>query len=202
MTIDPEYFRSGVPVGRSGAWVIERHVIADRPYDPASDPRPECFKFRPGQYTILRRDGTHFMTDFYDEWFTQRIGITEAIARGGNVLITGLGIGLVAEAMLKEPESHVEHITIVELSEDVIGLVAPYLTSRYPEKIEIVHGDAFTWQPPSGRRFTVGWHDIWPDPWTPENEAEMSRLDEHYRASCDWQGFWPREYVRAATVAV
>ena len=197
METSTEYFRSDVPAGRSGSWVIEKILIPPREYDAAADARPDCFKFRPGIYTCLRRDSTQFMTDLYDEWWTQRAAISEALMRGGEVLITGLGLGLVAEAMLRPAESRVSHITIVELSPDVIRLIEPYLHSRYHGKIEIIEADAFTWEPPRKQRFTVGWHDIWPDPHTPENLEEMARLEEQYRSCCDWQGFWPKAYIEA-----
>lgn len=198
MQTSAEYFRSEVPAGASGAWVVEKVSIPAREYDPLADPRPDCFKFRPGVYTCLRRDATQFMTDLYDEWWTQRDGIAEALARGGEVLVTGLGLGLVAEAMLRPAASRVSRVTIVEFSPDVIRLVAPYLYGRYPGKIEVVEADAFTWEPPAGRRFTVGWHDIWPDPHARENAAEMGQLEERYRPWCDWQGFWPKTYLEAA----
>jgi spermidine synthase len=137
------------------------------------------------------------MTDFYDEWWTQRDGIGEALDRGGDVLITGLGLGLIAEAMLRPVQSRVQRITIVEYSSDVIQLVAPHLHSHYPGKIEIIQADAFTWEPHREQRFTVGWHDIWPDPHTPANAEDMKRLEEHYRPWCDWQGFWPKTYQEA-----
>ena len=137
------------------------------------------------------------MTDRYDEWWTQRRGIEEAIVRGGEILITGLGLGLVAEAILRAPEGNVTRITIVEQSADVIQLVAPFLQERYGKKLEIVEGDAFLWRPPADRHFTVGWHDIWPDPAAATNADEMMELERHHSAWCDWQGFWPQEYLLA-----
>ncbi|MDX2043194.1 MAG: class I SAM-dependent methyltransferase [Acidobacteriota bacterium] len=137
------------------------------------------------------------MTDFYDEWWTQRQGIEQALTRGGEILITGLGLGLIAEAMLRPANSPVSRITIIEFSPDVIRLVAPYIQSRYPNKVEIIEADAFTWQPLTGKRFTVGWHDIWPNPTASSNDEEMERLETHYRNYCDWQGFWPKTYIEA-----
>ena len=201
MQTSAEYFRSEVPAGSSGAWVVEKVSIPEREYDPAADPRPDCFKFRPGVYTCLRRGATQFMTDLYDEWWTQRDGIAAALARGGEVLVTGLGLGLVVEAMLRPSHSRVTRVTVVEFSPDVIRLVAPYLHGRHPGRVEIVEADAFAWEPPAGRRFSVGWHDIWPDPHAADNAAEMARLEERYRARCDWQGFWPKTYLAAATGA-
>jgi hypothetical protein len=197
METSPLYFPCEVPAGRSGRWVIEKVAVPERDYDPDGDPRPEPFKFRPGVYTSLRRDSVQFMTDLYDEWWTQRRALTEAVARGGEVLITGLGLGLVAEAMLRAPGRAVERITILEQSADVIRLVQPSLHARHPGRVEVVEADAFSWDPAEGRRFTVVWHDIWPDPYLPEVEVEIARLEARYQPCCDWQGSWPREYLRA-----
>jgi hypothetical protein len=171
--------------------------MPEREYDSAADVRPDCFKYRPGTYTCLSRGGIQFMTDLYDEWWTQRRGIEEALARGGDILVTGLGLGLVAEAILRVSTSNVRHVTIVEQSADVIQLVAPFLQTRYRDKIRITQGNAFTWEAPRGQRFTVGWHDIWPDPHAADNADEMKRLEQHHGAWCDWQGFWPKEYIIA-----
>jgi hypothetical protein len=171
--------------------------MPDRAYDPGHDSRPDPFKFRPGVYTSLRRDSVQFMTDLYDEWWTQRVAMVEAVSRGGEILVTGLGLGVVAEAILRVPGSAVEKVTIVEQSADVIRLVQPWLRARHADRLEVVEADAFSWQPPDGRRFTVVWHDIWPDPSMPEIEADIAWLEARYQACCDWQGYWPREYHRA-----
>jgi hypothetical protein len=195
------YFRSEVPEGTVGPWVIEKVVVAEREYDPDNDPRPDCFKFRPGVYTSLCRDGTVFMTDLYDEWWTQCSAISQALTRGGEVLITGLGLGLVAEAVLRPPDSPVKHVTILEIAPEVIKLVGPYLKRRYPGKITIVEASAFAWTPPAGRRFSVGWHDIWPDPYTERNRQDIEQLENRYYEYCDWQGNWPAAYRQAITEA-
>lgn len=191
------YLRSDLPVGRSGEWVLERVVLEDRKYAPDGDPRPDCFKFRPGVYTSLRRGPEQFMTDLYDEWWTQRRAIEEAATRGGDILVTGLGLGLVVESILRLPGDPVRTATVVEQSADVIALVAPHLEARYPGRLDIVHADALTWIPESGRRFTIGWHDIWPNPYAAECESEMLRLESRFEPHCDWQGSWPREYLAA-----
>ena len=177
--------------------MIEKISIPTRPYDPTKDPRPDCFKFRPGVYTCLRRDQTQFMTDLYDEWWTQREAMAEARKRGGNILITGLGLGLVAEAILRDKNTAVRHITIVEAASDVIALIGLYLQQKYPGRITIVPADAFTWTPERGEHYTVGWHDIWPDPHAASNIPEMQLLEDRYRPWCDWQGCWPQAYQLA-----
>lgn len=193
-----EYFRSGVPAGRSGEWVVEKVVLPQREYDQAADPRPDFFKYRPGSYTCLRRGSVQFMTDLYDEWWTQRQGIDEALARGGEVLVTGLGLGLVVEAILQVGDSPVERVTVLEQSADVIRLVAPHLQTRFAGKVEVIAADAFGWRPADGRRFSVAWHDIWANPYGAETAAEIERLREWHRPWCDWQGFWPETYLAAA----
>jgi hypothetical protein len=115
-------------------------------------------------------------------------------------LITGLGLGLVADAILCAPGSPVQRIVILEQSPDVIRLVEPSLQARHPGRVEVIEADAFSWRP-EGQRFTVAWHDIWPDPNGPDVEAEIAWLEARYRASADWQGAWPREYLLAVTGA-
>jgi hypothetical protein len=196
METSPHYSRCRAPAGRSGPWVVEKVTIPEREYDPETDPRPDCFKLRPGVYTSLRRGSTQFMTDLYEEWWTQRSAILEARTRGGDVLVTGLGLGLVVESMLAA-DSPVRRVAIVERSDDVIRLVGPYLEHRYRDRVEIVHGDAFRWQPDAGRRFAVGWHDIWPDPHDRQAQAQAEQLESRFAPYCDWQGSWPREYLGA-----
>lgn len=186
------WMRSEVPPGRSGDWVIEKIDFPERVAPIGGDPRPDCFRYRSGRVTRLRCGEVDYMTDLYDEWWTQTEAIEQASARGGRVLLTGLGLGLVAEAILRHSE-RVEGITIVERSPEVIDLVAPYLGRRYGSRIEIVHADAFGYRP-SSTRFTVGWHDIWPDPHHPSVLDEVAVLKDRYRHVCDWQGSWPEAY--------
>ena len=135
------------------------------------------------------------MTDLYDEWWTQRVAIVEACRRGGSLLITGLGLGLVVESILGAGKGRVREITVLEQSADVIRLIAPHLLARYPGRLRVEQADAYSWQPPSGSRFDLVWHDIWPNPYAAEVEDQMQRLEARYSAHCDWQGCWPREYL-------
>jgi CRP/FNR family transcriptional regulator, cyclic AMP receptor protein len=49
---------------------------------------------------------------------------------------------------------------VIEISEEVIALVAPYITDH---RLRVVHGDALKWMAPRGLRWNVVWHDIWDD---------------------------------------
>ena len=185
--------------GVSGDWTLELFEVSAPPEARVpEDQRPEWARHAPGTYRRLKVGNTVMMSDTHDEWWTQRRGIAEACERGGHVLITGLGLGVVVESMFASPGSRVERITVVEASEDVIALVAPQLVPRYADRLEVVHADAFEWSPPEGTHFTVGWHDIWPSPYMASNLPEMERLEKHYAEVCDWQGFWGRELIAAS----
>ena len=82
----------------------------------------------------------------------------------------------------------------MERSTDVIGLVAPHVESRHEGQVQIVNADAFEWSPPAGQRFSVAWHDIWPNPHEAGVLEQARQLEEHYAPHCDWQGSWVREY--------
>lgn len=193
---EPRYLKSDIPEGRSGDWVVEKfEVVGERIDQPGSDRPPDFARRRPGRYTRLREGSTVFMTDLYDEWWTQRIAIQRACRLGGRVLVTGLGLGLIVDAILAEPDSVVDRITVLELSSHVLRLSGRHLKERHGERLELIEADAFLWSPPEGRPFSVVWHDIWPNPRDPSVEAEMIRLESRYRDSCQWQGSWPREYL-------
>jgi hypothetical protein len=189
------YIKADLPPGRVGEWSLERFAVQGEPhFDPTTHDAPDCARRRPGTYTRLKRGDTVFMTDLYDEWFTQKIAIDQALERGGHVLISGLGLGLILDSILQSPESSVERITLLELSPEVIALVGQHLLERYPERLEILEADVFTWQPPTDIHYSVVWHDIWPNPQAPETLAEMETLEARYLSLCDWHGCWPREY--------
>ncbi|MCP3962046.1 MAG: hypothetical protein GY719_29745 [bacterium] len=193
--MDSTYFKSEIPTGRCGEWLLECFEVREAPVSgPRSPDAPACSRPRPGSYSRLKRGDTVFMTDLYDEWYTQKIAIDQACRRGGHVLISGLGLGMIVESILRAPSSTVERITVLELSPEVIELVAPHVLARYPGRLEILEADVFAWQPPEGARYTVVWHDIWPNPQAPEALTDMEVLEERYRPVCEWHGCWPREW--------
>ena len=190
---EPRYIKSGIPDGRSGSWTIETFEIEPYAEGAASDMH-EWAVSPPGRYKRLKKDHVVFMTDLYDEWHTQKIAMEQALRRGGHVLISGLGLGMVVESILQAPGCPVEHITVLELSADVKNLSGSYLENRYRDRLEIHLADVYTWQPPEGQHYSVIWHDIWPNPQDPACEADMVALADRYRDRCEWHGSWPREY--------
>ncbi len=195
-----QLWKCDLPEGRSGDWVVERFTVRRDPPPPdrlrGLSGGPDYGPPRRGTYTRLRHRQAVFMADTPDELASHREPILQAVRRGGHVLVHGLGLGRVVEAILGYPGSAVEHLTVVERSADVIRLVGEHLRARYADRLEIVRADAFTWQPPADRRYSVVWHDLWEEP-QPDILPAMDRLEERYRGRCDWQACWAREYILA-----
>jgi len=183
-----------VPEGQSGSYRIERFEVTDE------DAKRERFRsiiafgarrisVPPGQYTRLINTATFdrlVMSDTPAE-IGDHLG---AINRAkGQVLINGLGLGLVVQAVLQKPE--VEHVTVIEISPDVIALVGDHYQERFGDRLEIIEADALAWQPPKGMRYDVVWHDIW-DNICSDNLPEMHKLHRKYGRRADWQGSWCR----------
>ena len=142
------------------------------------------------------------MSDLYAEWHLQRHAIIEAWRRGGQVLTTGLGLGQIVDCFLGDPGGKVEGVTVIEASASVLKLVAPHLKARWGGQLEIIHANAFDWLPPKGACYTVGWHDIWPNPYDTTILDEMDQLERRFAPYCTWQGCWSREFTTQRKQAV
>jgi hypothetical protein len=181
-----------VPEGIEGDWKVERFKI--------SKAESEFSKLRavfhpreyvqPGRYTRLVRGRSIIMSDTLSERLDHQLAVHRA---HGRILINGLGLGMVLNACLRKPE--VDHATVVEISPDVIKLVAPHYQKRYGERLTIVEADALTWRPKKGSRFGMVWHDIW-DTISGDNLPEMTKLHRSYGRRTEWQGSWCKEICR------
>ncbi len=138
----------------------------------------------PGVYWRLKRGNEVVMSNTPAEIRDHREFIRRAC---GNVLINGLGLGVIVEILLAKPE--VEHITIIETSEDVIKLTGKYYDDE--PRVTIIHDDAFKYVPPKGTRYNAVWHDIF-DNICEKNIEDMKKLHRKYGRRCDWQGSWCR----------
>lgn len=133
-----------------------------------------------------------WMSDTQAEVSEHLESIAQAKMRGGHCLVTGLGIGMVANAMLMEGA---ETVTVLEIDRDIVELVEPLLVERWGNRIRVVLHDAMrSPQVPPGTEdhWTVVWHDIWPTI-SSKNLPEMKRLTELYASHCDWQGCWDQD---------
>jgi hypothetical protein len=188
--------KSIVPEGRSGRCVVERFTVTEK--DESHEKLRAAISFssmgryvKAGTYTRLIVEGRLMMSDTEDELRDQCL--LEHHAKG-HVLINGLGLGLTAQLCLDKPE--VTKVTVIEINEDVIRLVAPHLKERYGGRVEIIHADALEYQPEKGVRFGAVWHDIWPEI-SNKNLLEMHKLHRKYGRRTDWQGSWCRWYIDA-----
>jgi hypothetical protein len=136
-----------------------------------------------GTYKMLKRGGVTVMSNTPDEIRDFYRFVRNA---KGSVLVNGLGLGVLLNALLEKPE--ITDITVVEISEDVIKLVAPYITDK---RVTIVHSDCFTYKPPKGKRYNAVWHDIW-DYICADNLDGMKTLHRKYGRISDYQESWAR----------
>lgn len=75
----------------------------------------------------------------------------------GDVLIGGLGIGLVHQKLIDNP--NVSSITIIENSQDVIDLVWDNCVKD--DTFTLIKADIETWTPPTNSSWDVAWFDTW-----------------------------------------
>ena len=139
----------------------------------------------PGTYKRLRIDGETVMSNTPMEIRTNRQAFFKA---KGQVLINGLGLGMLVEKMLTKPD--VEHITVIEKNPAVIALVGPVFEGN--DRVTIIEADAFEYQPPKGVKYQLVFHDIWTFI-VSDNLPEMHKLQRKYGRRAELQISWARE---------
>ena len=179
-----------VPAGKRGNWVVEKFVVSKQDVKLNNLRAMISFSARPikaGSYTrLVRTNG--FRTVVMSDTPVECDDLSEVIDKAtGNVLINGLGLGLVADAVLQKTD--VEHVTVIEFEEDVIKLVGDFYKKKYGDRLTIIHADAFAFKPNKNAFYDVVWHDIWDDICS-DNLKEMGRLHRKYARRCGWQGSW------------
>lgn len=178
-------FGWSVPDGSCGDWKISTVNLTPK----AADVNFHTGNRRhtiPGPYKILRFGGYIIMStslfeidDLYD--FYQRAE--------GDVLITGLGIGLLTNMLLSKPE--ISSLTVIEKQSEVIKLVGP--TFKKEKRLLIMHEDAFEFNPENQKK--TGWDFIWHDIWSfalLQNLQEMKILHKKFEPFCKFQDSWQR----------
>lgn len=143
----------------------------------------------PGTYTGLSIEKLMVMSDEAKEIQDHLPFIAKA---RGRVLLTGLGIGMCLQALLRKPE--VEHVTVVELSADVLALVGPHYLEMFGcDRLSLVNANAYTWKPPAGTRFDYAWHDVWPlatGAFWPDHLRLVAHYDPFVWLQMTWRGPW------------
>jgi len=140
-------------------------------------------------YVRLLVNGELVMTDAEFERRTNYGFICNA---QGDILIAGLGIGLILGPALEKGKS----VTVVEINQDVISLVAP----AFPHsKLRIIHEDIYKWKPAKGQMFDTIYFDIWAD-FSEDTNAEAAKLRRKfskYLRDGGWMESWSQAAMRA-----
>lgn len=221
-----------VPVGESGEWRVKRVTVSPQDEDLerlrsllSSSSRG---RWTPaGEYTMLMHGSTTVMSDTPDELFDLldlHYGVRDTEAR--RVLVNGLGLGCALLMLMREPT--VEHIDVVELSEDVITLVAPTMQNQAAHRfvcdscgrVDLIGyptGDQFFCCQRTMRRAAVElrihqdnaytikwppntrWDVAWHDIWNDISTGnDFTRLHRRYGGRVRWQASWGRDNARVA----
>jgi hypothetical protein len=180
-----------IPEGISGDWKVERFVVSE---EDARFHNIRCAigfgqrgrEVKPGTYTRLLRKGTVVMSDTQAERW-DHYGCWRRSQ--GDVLINGLGLGMIVKAMMEKPE--VTSVTVIEISKDVVKLVGTHLLKQYPDRLKIIVADALEYKPPKGVTYDYVWHDIW-DEICSDNLPTMHKLHRKWGRRTDAQESWCR----------
>jgi len=147
-----------------------------------------------GKYARLEVCGQLMMSDTQMERMTNSRFVHRA---KGNVLIAGLGLGLILFALADKPE--VTHVTVIEKYQDVVDLVGPSVMARLGDRLTIIKADINEWRPVKGTRFDTIHFDIWATLST-DQLKEMTNLHRRFarsKAPGGWMGSWRHEELRA-----
>jgi predicted membrane-bound spermidine synthase len=114
----------------------------------------------------------------------------------GDILITGLGVGLVNEHLITLPD--IDHVVIVEKHKEVIDMVWPHC--KRDDRFEIVHADADTWEPnlwtdKACNRFDFAWLDHWTELHDMRQKAWFDFIAEKYSKYCDLVMIWKPSFL-------
>lgn len=204
-----------LPEGKSGKVAVEHFEVNFACSEmtklrAALNPDTRWYEYiAPGKYTRLLINGTLFMTDTGHERWSSLPLLDNA---RGNVLVTGLGLGMVLTPLLANPK--VKKVVVVEKNSDVAQVVLPPLMKYWQSchflrvrdvvrDVAVSLGDAWTWNPyketiQKGQKFDTIFHDIWAT-FGPELLPEFRKLKRRYRkwlAKDGWTGCWAEDTCR------
>jgi len=188
-----------VPEGVSGDVEVYRFEVVKNSieylrlmFSPAGGREPE-----PGWYTGMARYNRLWMSDTTAERRDHLSAAWEIDMRGGRILMSGLGLGMLLRVAL-HTES-VTHVDVVELDSDVVKLVSPHyqeMADLMGKSLTIYEDDIFKIRWPRNTRWDVAWFDVWSTICT-DNLGEMAKLNRSYNRRTDWHGCWSQELLRS-----
>lgn len=179
-----------VPDGRKGSWEIETFKLTKAEADAYNEAESKHLKRYIAhdveykqllRYSAQKPAGYPVMSNIPAE-VADHMPFIEAAH--GNVLLFGLGLGMVVQALIEKKS--VNSITIVEIDPEVIELSGTYY-QNVSKKIQIHQADALYYM--DENRYDAIWFDIW-DRIAPENLYQMEYLRERWVDRAPVQMCW------------
>lgn len=172
-----------IPIGISGPWSV-RKATGDSSTIYSEIYGSDCGgKTEPhDDYTFLFHDNIKFvMSDTYSEYLEHEPLWNNMT---GDVLIGGLGLGLVNHKLIQNP--NITSVTIIEKYQEVVDLVWDHCPKD--NRFNLIVADVETWNP------TGTWDCAWFDTWTGGNTLTQEQYKElilqKYSPYCNWIGVW------------
>ena len=184
--------KSDLPEMENETWKIEKFTVDNTNNFRETYQMLQGKRYTPnGTYTRLLKDKyTCVMSDTPDELRDHSYFVQQA---KGNLLIAGLGLGIVLNACALKKE--VNHITIIEISKSLIDMIAPHFKKKFGNKITIVNADIFEWKPDKKAYYDSAWYDIWVNLCV-DNLKEITKLHRKFGRKTGYQDSWGKNLLR------
>ncbi len=145
-----------------------------------------------GRYCELVKDGVSWMSDLPAEIEESRdfLDQLEAAPRNSSILMLGLGLGVLIQAMLDL--GHKGPVEVIEIDERVAGLVGSQYLGKADQagmQLRIVMGDAYSHPLPEEAHWDLCYADIWAAI-EEQNLPEIERIRRYWGPHCGWLGCW------------
>ena len=150
--------------------------------------RSKDYKVVKDDETILYQNiGGKWMNIMDDSAYEAKQADAFLSAATGDVLLAGLGLGMVLKPLVKNPK--VSSITVIEKYQEVIDLVSPHTPSS--NKIKIINDDIYTWTP--DKPYDVAWFDsyIYPADGEFPLGTYLVHMKKKYKTFVRTAYFWP-----------
>jgi len=177
-----------IPEGTSGDYTIE--IGSDNLYEKA---KPDDYE----SYTHLYHNATNYSFQGAIEGRQKLLLMLNSEAEyeehqwlwdrmEGDILIAGLGIGMVNEMLVESDD--VTSVTIVEKEQDVVDLVWEHCAKD--DRFTLIVDDIETWDIPEDSHWDVIWFDSWIETNSLSKEEYKVFLQERYGSYCDELECW------------
>lgn len=108
----------------------------------------------------------------------------------GDILIGGLGIGMVLIPLIEKPE--VKSITVIEKYQEIIDIVGSQID--FKGKVTIINDDVFKAKTPRGAKYDIIYFDIW-NYINSDIYEEMKQLKAKYKSKLRKKSENPKSWI-------